>query len=389
MHINSYPIPSIFQENYEKLCPLNKFIDRIKNFNHYSQFCSTIPELKDILAHYNVELKNIGCALYEGYTYLGAHDDEVRRDFCNYLNLWLDDQKNKHITAKPDVMEEKWELIEILWNKLNDIFEPSHQCKRKVTEKNALEIKKRMDLMVYCVNRNYFKDLCETGINSETNVNKYCSLFNELTDTNYTKFSNENKCIDDTLDPDNYRYNVFEECDLNNMAVTFPKFNFKTNEFVYDDESRIQSEKCPSTSDLIVGDAGIDVGGADVDVDLPKVDVDLGVADDGPVIFDSDPNKIILAAHHASPVQSSIDNGTSKSIYYSGLSLSGVFFTSMVLYKYTTLGPLIRSLVSKKEKLRQTTNKHLAEQWLQRTSEYMDSNSESAHYNFPYQSMQN
>ncbi|EDL42540.1 variable surface protein Vir17, truncated, putative, partial [Plasmodium vivax] len=56
---------------------------------------------------------------------------------------------------------------------------------------------------------------------------------------------------------------------------------------------------------------------------------------------------------------------------------------------YTALGPLIRSLVSKKEKLRQSTNKHLAEQWLQRTSEYMDSNSESAHYNFPYQSMQN
>ncbi|VVA00235.1 PIR protein, partial [Plasmodium vivax] len=56
---------------------------------------------------------------------------------------------------------------------------------------------------------------------------------------------------------------------------------------------------------------------------------------------------------------------------------------------YTSLGSFIRSLVSKKEKLRQTTNKHLAEQWLQRTLEYMDPNSENAHYNFPYQSMQN
>ncbi|KMZ89815.1 hypothetical protein PVMG_06294 [Plasmodium vivax Mauritania I] len=86
-----------------------------------------------------------------------------------------------------------------------------------------------MDFMVYCVNRNYFKDLFQTAISSETNVNKYCSLFNEFTDNNYTKFYNENNCFDDTLDPDNYRYNVFEDCDLNNMVKTFPKFNLHIN----------------------------------------------------------------------------------------------------------------------------------------------------------------
>ncbi|KMZ89609.1 hypothetical protein PVMG_06302, partial [Plasmodium vivax Mauritania I] len=123
----------------------------------------------------------------KGYTRLSSYNEENRRIFCDYLNLWLDEQKNTHITVISYVTVEKWELIENLWNKLNDIFEPSHQCKRNVTEKNASEIKKRMDFMVYCVNRNYFKDLCETAISSETNVNKY-SLFNEFTYNNYTKF---------------------------------------------------------------------------------------------------------------------------------------------------------------------------------------------------------
>ncbi|KMZ82982.1 hypothetical protein PVIIG_05277 [Plasmodium vivax India VII] len=176
-----------------------------------------------------------------------------------------------------------------------------------------------MDFMVYCVNRNYFKDLCETGISSETNVNKYCSLFNEFTDNNYTKFYNENNCFDDTLDPDNYRYNVFEDCDLNNMTKTFPKFNLHINEFVYDDKSRIQIKKCPSTPGLLDGRSGMDVGRADVD--------------GGSVVLDIDQAEFIQGAHHTTPVQFSFDNKPSKPIYYAGLSVSGVFFTSMVLYK--------------------------------------------------------
>ncbi|VVA00232.1 PIR protein [Plasmodium vivax] len=374
---------------YEQICPLSRFIRELENFNHNNQKFSTSEDLTDIVAEKNEELTNIGCSVYRGYTYLTARDEENRRYFCDYLNLWLDEQKNKHKTVIPNVIIEKWGLIENLWNKLNEIANSNRKCERKGNDKNESEIKKRIDLMVYCVNRNYFKGLCKKAISSKRTVNQFCTIFSEFTNKYYTKFYNENKCIDDTLDPDNYRYNIFEDCDLNNITKTFPKFNLHINEFVYDDKSRIQIKKCPSTPGLIDGPSGMDVDRADVDVDRAKVDVDRGDADGGPVILDSDPNEFTQVVHHTLPVQTSFDNKPSKPVYYAGLSALGVVFTSTVLYKYTVLGSVIRSLVSKKEKLRQTTNKHLAEQWLQRTSEYMDSNSENSHYNFPYHSMQN
>ncbi|KMZ77140.1 hypothetical protein PVIIG_05350 [Plasmodium vivax India VII] len=325
---------------YENHCPLNKFIRQVVDFKYNSQNYSNVPYLKDIVDENNEALKNIGCAVYKGYTRLTAYDEEDRKTFCDYLNLWLDEQKNKHKTVIPNVIIEKWGLIENLWNKLNEIANSNRKCERKGNDKNESEIKKRIDLMVYCVNRNYFKGLCKKAISSKRSVNQFCTIFSEFTNKYYTKFYNENKCIDDTLDPDNYRYNIFEDCDLNNMAETFPKFNFKTNEFVYNDESRIQREKCPSTPGLIDGGAGMDVDPADVDVDrakvdvdLPKVDVDRGDADGGPVILDSDPNEFTQVVHHTLPVQTSFDNKPSKPVYYAGLSALGVVFTSTVLYK--------------------------------------------------------
>ncbi|KMZ77369.1 hypothetical protein PVIIG_05764 [Plasmodium vivax India VII] len=82
-----------------------------------------------------------------------------------------------------------------------------------------------MNLMVYCINRNYFKDLCEKSISRKNNVNQTCSLFSEFTNKYYANFYDENKCFDYPLGTDNYGYYISEDCDLNNIAKTFPKFD--------------------------------------------------------------------------------------------------------------------------------------------------------------------
>ncbi|CAG9485585.1 unnamed protein product [Plasmodium vivax] len=369
-------------EHHERYCPLNRFIGRIRDFNYNNQNFSTIPDLNDIVAENNVALTNIGCAVYRGYTYLAPHNNgDERRDFCNYLNLWLDEQKTISATDNSDDIREKWVLIENLWDKLYEIEDPSRQCERKSKENNASKIKKRMNLMVYCINRNYFKDLCEKSISRKNNVNQTCSLFSEFTNKYYANFYDENKCFDYPLGTDNYGYYISEDCDLNNIAKTFPKFDSNLQSILENDNVRPTMKKCRIHSEVedehieqTEDGAYVPPEHSEPDNALPGSEVDLTES-----VFHLLPSSEVNLT----------DNGPSKPVYYAGLSALGVVFTSTVLYKYTTLGPLIRSLVSKKEKLRQTTNKHLAQQWLQTASEYMDSNSENSHYNFPYQSMQN
>ncbi|SCA60840.1 Plasmodium vivax Vir protein, putative [Plasmodium vivax] len=173
------------------------------------------------------------------------------------------------------------------------------------------------------------------------------------------------------------------------MPKTFPRFDSTNKKIVYDDRSRKPIEQCERAAKvvddgevLVNPPSGLAAGSNEL---APGPG---GLTDDYPESEYSPPKSTVFDLPSHTDLTST-ENGTSKTIYYAGLSVSGVFFTSMVLYKYTALGSVIRSLVSKNEKLRQTTNKHLAQQWLERTSEYMDPNSENAHYNFPYQSMQN
>ncbi|EDL42729.1 variable surface protein Vir17, truncated, putative, partial [Plasmodium vivax] len=383
-------------EVYEKTCPLNMFIAQIKNFKENSQRFSTSDYLTDIVTEKNEALTNIACSVYRGYTYLTPRDEEKRRNFCDYLNLWLDEQKSIHMKDKNEISDHQWKYIEKIWERLSQgERDRSPVCKRQKQEKNASEIKKRMNLMVYCVNRNYFKDLCEKSISRKNKVNQTCSLFSEFTNKYYANFYDENKCFDYPLGTDNYGYYISEDCDLNNIAKTFPKFDSNSQTILENDNVRPTINKCGTPPD-IDGNNEHTEDDADVLQEPSEPDNALDESEDG--LAESkfrhprqevNPDDHPVLFHLPSTDANLTENGPSKPIYYAGLSVSGVFFTSMVLYKYTALGPLIRSLVSKKEKLRQTTNKHLAEQWLQRTSEYMDSNSENSHYNFPYHSMQN
>ncbi|KMZ95766.1 hypothetical protein PVMG_06152 [Plasmodium vivax Mauritania I] len=330
----------LFKDVHEQICPLNRFIRELENFNHNNQRFSTYDDLTDIVAENNKSLKDIGCAVYKGYTRLTAFDDENRRKFCDYLNLWLDEKKNTHTTVKSDIIIEKWVLIENLWDKLYEIEHPSRKCERQGKEKNASEIKKRMDLMVYCANRDYFKDLCKKDISWKSNVNQKCSLFNEFTNKNYTKFYNENECFDKAQDPQDYRYHISKECTLYNMSKTFPIFDSEQKAILDNDNIRTAIKKCvihPEVEDKNTKQTG------DVVDDRTKTSesrIALDESEDGlaeskfrhseqEVDLPSPPVIVFPTSTDASLT----DIGHSKSVYYAGLSVSGVFFTSMVLYK--------------------------------------------------------
>ncbi|VUZ99894.1 PIR protein [Plasmodium vivax] len=383
-------------EAYEKNFPLNRFIDQIEKFYLNCQNFLTIPCLKDIILAKNETLKNIGCAVYRGYTYLAPQNDIGKRiNFCNYLNLWLDEQKSIYVTNNSNNNNEQWKLIDELWNCLKQNYDKSRHCDRKEGT-NSPEIRKRIDLMVYCVNRDYFKSLCEKSIHPNRDIDQKCFNFSRFTDKYYEKFYTENDCLDKTHDPQDYRYHISNECTLYNMSKTFPVIDLQNKAILDNGNIRTPIKECTNAVEVEgqLQEQTQDI--TDVPPEVPESSDDLdepgnGHSESGDVRTGSKsgfPESIELAFPSTTAVTSPSDK-PSNPVYYAGLSTLGVFFTSMVLYKYTTLGPLIRSLVSKKEKLRQTTNKHLAEQWLQRTSEYMDSNSENAHYNFPYHSMQN
>ncbi|SCA59743.1 VIR protein [Plasmodium vivax] len=332
-------------DDYEKHCPLNLFIAQIENLKGNRQIFSTSEDLTDIVAEKNEELTNIGCSVYRGYTYLTARDEENRRYFCDYLNLWLDEQKSIYVTNNSNITNEQWNLIEKLWNRLKQDDDPSRHCDRQ-GQQNSSEIRKRIDLMVYCVNRDYFKSYCERAIQSSNNIDKRCSNFSSFTDKYYEKFYKENECFDEAHDPQDYRYFISNECTLYNMQKTFPKFNSQYKKILYEN-SRTAINICGNNAES-GGVSSEDYSATTEDDDDPtKLDDDqsvLAVGQDG-LSVRQDGLSISYVGSESGPINAeesdipsiavltSPDYKYSKPIYYAGLSVSGVFFTSMVLYK--------------------------------------------------------
>ncbi|SCA60168.1 Plasmodium vivax Vir protein, putative [Plasmodium vivax] len=387
-------------EPYVKSSRLNSLISRLNDTEYKICRNSPLNNFRSGDTPHKETLKNIGSSVECAYRYLTAFDDETLNDLCKYLNLWLDEQKSIYVNDNFGITDEEWYNVENLWNQI-EAHDP--KCARQQDEHNISQIGERKKLMTYCINRNYIRGICKPSIHSGVNISRPCHAFNEFIEKHYKEFYTENRCFGDPLNSDNYGYSISEDCDLNNMAKTFPRFDSTYNQIVYNDESREPIKKCQSTEK--VEDGYAELGRHTMALDLvPSASTDSQAASTGDGVvsiddqaasavgetgFEDSRSDSIEIASPSHPELSSTEDGPSKPIYYAGLSVSGVFFTSMVLYKYTALGSFIRSLVSKKEKLRQTTNKHLAQQWLEKTSEYMDPNSENSHYNFPYQSMQN
>ncbi|VVA00127.1 PIR protein [Plasmodium vivax] len=386
-------------EKYTILFELNKLIKKLDDTKYENCHELTLDFSRLVNETHKETLKNICCNLELGYTYLTARGGKTLTDLCKYLNLWLNKKKRTHVNS--GITEGEWQTVENLWITLMQRQTTDHKCERKPEEKSISEYSKRLDLMSYCINRDYFKSLFKSSSGSEYFLSQRCKGFSDYTSKYYDELVSGIDCIDKKSDIEDYKYHISGDCTLYDIPKTFPKCDETTQTIVDVDNSKTNIICKTTTKVERVGteSSGSLAKPAETDNDLGKqLDSSGDVAKhpetpDGSLkLPEADDH---YAKHRELDLQLSskdanlTDNGPSKPIYYAGLSASGVFFTSMVLYKYTALGPLIRSLVSKKEKLRQTTNKHLAQQWLQTTSEYMDSNSENAHYNFPYQSMQN
>ncbi|KMZ83996.1 hypothetical protein PVBG_06173 [Plasmodium vivax Brazil I] len=356
-------------------------INRMNNAKYKHSCAETQNYLHSIGQTNNETLKNIGCSLECGYTFLTATRENTLTDLCTYLNLWLDEQKRIHVYEKFNVVEKDWQVLENLWIKLKGEKYASRQCERQHEENNISEYSKRLDLKSYCINRDYFKRLFQSSSRSDKYKAQICKGFSDYTQDNYNKLIEGMNCIDKKNGINDYNYHISDDCTLYNIPKTFPKCNEKTKTIVDVDNSKKDIEKCESIKQVVGAGTDLNAIPVPLDGDRDGLDVDDHGAMNILAVSAGRPDELKDSLSDSTDldllsltVETSPENRPSKSIYYAGLSASGFFFTSMVF---------------KKENLRQTTNKHLAEQWLQKTSEYMDSNSENSHYNFPYHSMQN
>ncbi|KMZ76788.1 hypothetical protein PVIIG_05389 [Plasmodium vivax India VII] len=256
-----------------------------------------------------------------------------------YLNLWLDEQKRIHINVNSEITDEGWNNIEKLWSYLVE-NDSSSKCARQKNGYDLSHIQERMELMTYCINRDYIKSLCEPSLKFSRSISPRCSDFSDYTDKYYKIFHGKKKCFDAPFESQDYRYFISEDCDLNNMPKTFPRFDSTNKKIVYDDRSRKPIEQCERAAKvvddgevLVNPPSGLAAGSNEL---APGPDGLApgpgGLTDDYPESEYSPPKSTVFDLPSHTDLTST-ENGTSKTIYYSGLSLSGVFFTSMVLYK--------------------------------------------------------
>ncbi|KNA01698.1 hypothetical protein PVNG_04724 [Plasmodium vivax North Korean] len=332
-------------KSYIQSSDLNKLIYRL---NEEYKSCDeiTVDYFKTGNEKNNEILKNIGCHLYWGYSYLTVFNEKKLTDLCMYLNLWLDKQKRIHVEVNSEITDEEWNYIEKLWKEI-EAHEPISKCKRQQDVYDISQIQERMELMTYCINRDYIKHLCEPSIRSNTYVSRRCSDLSDFTDEYYKIFHDKNQCSHAAFVSKDYRYYISEDCDLNNMAKTFPKFDSESKKIIYNDKTREPIKICESTAEVGARHVGLD-SGAVVLSRVPAVSTGDRAAstDDQAVSTDDQAASVVgetgFQDSLSYPIQldsllqtelTSPENKPSKPIYYAGLSVSGVFFTSMVLYK--------------------------------------------------------
>ncbi|KMZ88638.1 hypothetical protein PVBG_06127 [Plasmodium vivax Brazil I] len=315
--------------------------------NHDHCCGETENYLKSIEEKNKVTLKNIGCSLECGYSFLTATPKNTLTDLCDYLNLWLDLQKSIHVNNNYNVNKEDWKIVEDMWTRLKEEQDVSSQCKREHEEKDISDYSKRIELMSYCINRDYFKRLCQSSGVSPIYKAQRCKEFSDFTHDNYKKLINGIECIDNKSGIKDYKYHISDECTLYNIPKTFPKCDEKTQTIVDVDKSKKNIKKCESTANVRDSHPGFDSDTVAVALVPDALNVDQAVSIDGQVlstnhqaVSDGDqtisegiPFDSMRLAPLSSTDASLTDIGPSKPIYYAGLSVSGVFFTSMVLYK--------------------------------------------------------
>ncbi|KMZ91141.1 hypothetical protein PVMG_00015 [Plasmodium vivax Mauritania I] len=331
-------------EKYTRLFELNKLIKKLDDTKYENCHELTLDFSRLVNETHKETLKNIGCNLESGYNFLTMTLKNTLTDLCKYLNLWLDVQKSLHVNDKSNVSEEDWQIVEDLWKRLKEEQNANHQCERKHEVKNTFEYSKRIELMSYCMNRDYFKRLLRSSGRSDSYIKEICKSFSDYTNDYYNKLIEGIGCIDKKSDTMRYKYQISNDCTLYDIPKTFPKCEEHSPTFVENDNSKknIICETNAEVGSAITESAGSlaepnQRGGAlDNLFETAGDPVESPEIPDGPVkLPEGDDYSADFGELHLqlSPTLPSTNNLPSKPIYYAGLSVSGVFFTSMVLYK--------------------------------------------------------
>ncbi|SBT73277.1 Plasmodium vivax Vir protein, putative [Plasmodium ovale] len=339
-------------EKYEKLCYLSQFIDRLKRNPELNRYPPDIKletiepeEKRDII-------KNVYSMLDRNYASIGIYDRNIKTQCCNYLNYWLDTLKEKYVTVNKEVNDKEWKFVEDLWDNLKSNVTSNFTCERYMDGKSLEEKKKRINLMVYCVNRDELKDWC--GKTSGSRSQNYCTVLPAYVKKNYELLVEENQCLKHKERDEDYEFHYSDKCSLHDIPNTFPDYQV---------EGGILSEKPSSRNPLTYCEST-----QRVTTDFQKF------GEENPLPLTSEP----------SPPHSVSWN----SITYSGLTISGILFSLIFLYKYTSLGSFLRSLIIKKDEMRQYIDAKGKNSLLETSSDYIAYNSENDEYNFSYQSLQ-
>ncbi|KMZ96063.1 hypothetical protein PVNG_06287 [Plasmodium vivax North Korean] len=235
-------------------------ISRLKDKRYGSCYMATLDHFGSVDATNKETLKNIGCSLERGYRYLTSLNAVNLNDLCKYLNFWMDEQKSTYVKGNSGITEQEWHTVENLWNSLNNIQYFKHKCERQQEKKDISEYRKHINLMTYCINRDYFKKLY-LSTSSYMNLKlKMCESFSDYTREYYNKLIEGIGCIDNRNDVNVFKYEIAEDCTLYNIPKTFPKCDEKTQTIVDDDNYKKDTIRCESTAKIRDSHPGLDNG---------------------------------------------------------------------------------------------------------------------------------
>ncbi|VUZ99454.1 PIR protein [Plasmodium vivax] len=265
--------------------------------------------------------------------------------FIFYLNFWLDEKKKSKQKQELGINDEGWEFVENLWDRLKG--NNSFSCKRKSQKINMDHKKTCIDFMVYCVNRDELKQICEQD-DEDGLKEDYCDNFNKYTKHYYDHFTSKVTCLRDTNKYVHYNWRFSDTCTLHNMAKTFPKYD-PSKKYIVDDATRQPIEKCESRKTLDT--------------------IDCYMLDGVPVTLEE--------------LSTTIDVIPLKYDIYAGSSFLGFFSLGLYLYKKTRHPSLIRTNSSRENKINKNTDKQFSDEQVKK------SNSKNKDYKFSYNPIQN
>ncbi|SBT51502.1 PIR Superfamily Protein [Plasmodium ovale wallikeri] len=334
-------------EFYERKLPAIEYSNILKNKDNLATYYG-MNLLIPVKNSEDLYLQEIGAMLIKNYSHLNYVTFNIENR-CSDLNCWLDEQKEEYNRKNSASHGKTWELIEELWNEVGTMKIHTNKCTREKNNKSLEERKKVKQLEHFCENRNYLKQLCLTTNQGNFEKNTHCENLFHYIKKNYDAFVIQNDCIPgDISNPDN-KYHISENCSLYYISNTFPQYSFNGNKISENENTRIPIKTCVPLSTPLEN--------FKTEVTVPEVEK---------VTDDSFNFKILL---------------------YIGLVLSGFFFTFFSLYKFTSFGKRIRTLMLKEDTTVRNAYGERISNLLEDTSEHAFDTVQEKDYYLSYESV--